>query len=123
MAISDSTGDEEVMASWYAYAADEPGFVGDWLGLLRERLGITAVTQQNEFGADEPAFRRLQSMPLPQSRALAHDAHRIAECCNLQNPMAFVQAMILARSLECAADHSAVQEFYQAAFDEEEELE
>src|SRR5436853_1327349 len=123
MAISNSIGDEEIMASWYAYAADESGFVGHWLGLLRERLGITAVEQQNEFGADEPAFQRLQAMPLPQSQALARDAHRIAEHCNLQNPMAFVQAMILARSLERTADHPAMQEFYQAAFDEEEALE
>jgi hypothetical protein len=106
------------MVSWYAYAADEPGFVGYWLDLLRERQGVTAVEQQTEFGADEPAFRRLQSMPLPQRDALARDAHRIAESCHLKNPMAFVQAMILARSLERPADHPAIQEFYQAAFDE-----
>jgi hypothetical protein len=113
-------GDKEIMASWYAYAADEPGFVGYWLGLLRERQDITAVEQQNEFGADEPAFRRLQSMPLPQSQALARDAHQIAERCHLKNPMAFVQAMLLAHSLERTADHPAIQEYYQAAFDEEE---
>ena len=118
----DHTGDEEIMASWYAYAADEPGFVGHWLDLLRERQGVTAVEQQNEFGADEPAFRRLQSIPLPQSQALARDAHRIAESCKLKNPMAFVQAMILARSLERTAAHPAIQEYYQAAFDEEEDL-
>src|SRR5947209_16027661 len=99
MVLNHSTGDEEIMASWYAYAADEPGFVGYWLDLLRERQGVTAVEQQNEFGADEPVFWRLQSMPLPQSQALARDAHRIAEHCKLQNPIAFVHAMILARSL------------------------
>jgi hypothetical protein len=118
----DHAGNEEILASWYAYTADEPGFVGYWLGLLRERQGITTVEQQNEFGGDEAAFLRLQSMPLPQSHSLARDAHRIAESCNLKNPMAFVQAMLLARGLESAADHTAVQEFYQAAFDEEEEL-
>ena len=120
MNSGEHTGDEEIMASWYAYTADEPGFVGYWLDLLRERQGITAVEQQNEFGADEAVFLRLQSMPLPRSQMLARDAHRIAEHCKLKNPMAFVQAMLLARSLENAADTSAVQEFYQAAFDEEE---
>ncbi|MFL6215826.1 MAG: hypothetical protein ACJ74J_18225 [Blastocatellia bacterium] len=120
MAISDHTGDEEIMASWYADVADEPGFVGYWLGLLRERLEITVLEQQNELGVDEQAFQRLQSMPLPRNQAVARDAHRIAERCHLKNPMAFVQAMILAHSLERTADHTAVQEFYQAAFDEEE---
>src|SRR5437868_9339404 len=122
MAISNSTGDEEIMASWYAYAANEPGFVGYWLDLLRERQGVTAVEQQNEFGADEPAFRRLQSMPRPQSQALVRDAHRIAESCHLKNPMAFVQAMILAQGLERTTERPAIQEYYQAAFDEEEDL-
>jgi hypothetical protein len=115
----DHISDEEIMASWYAYTADEPGFVGYWLGLLRERQGIRAARQQSEFGADESAFLRLQSMPLPPSSSLARDAHRIAEACNLGNPLAFAQAMILARSLERAAENSSVQEFYQAAFDEE----
>jgi hypothetical protein len=115
----DHISDEEIMASWYNYTADEPGFVGHWLGLLRERHGITAAQQQSEFGANESAFLRLQSMPLPKTSSLARDALRIAEICDLKNPMAFAQAMILARSLEHAADNSAVQEFYQAAFDEE----
>ena len=119
MDSKDHISDEEIIASWYAYTADEPGFVGYWLGLLRERQGITDARQQSEFGADESAFLRLQSMPLPQSSSLACDAHRIAEVCNLKNPMAFAQAMILARSLEHAADNPAVQEFYQAAFDED----
>jgi hypothetical protein len=115
----DDAGDEDIMASWYDYTADEPGFVGYWLSLLRERQGVTADEQQNEFGAEARAFLRLQAMPLPRTHSLARDAHRIAESCNLKNPMAFVQAMILARSLERAADNSTVEEFYQAAFDEE----
>lgn len=119
----DHTSDDEILTSWYAYVADEPGFVGYWLGLLRERQGNTAAQQQNEFGADEQAFLRLQSMPLPQTNSLARDAHRIAEGFNLKNPMAFVQAMILARSLERSVDNGAVEGFYQAAFDEEEDLE
>ena len=123
MSANDHTGDEKILASWYADVADEPGFVGHWLSLLRERLGITAIEQQNEFGTDEPAFRRLQAMPRPRSQTLARDAHRIAERCHLKNPMAFVQAMILVHGLEREADHPAAQEFYQAAFDEEEGLE
>ncbi len=115
----DHASDEEIMASWYAYTGDEPGFVGYWLDLLRERQGATAAQQQSEFGAGESAFLRLQSMPLPRASSLAYDTLRIAEVCDLKNPMAFAQAMILARSLEHVADNSAVQEFYQAAFDEE----
>jgi hypothetical protein len=118
---SDQAGDEEILASWYDYAAAEPGFVGHWLSLLRVRLGLTPDAQQAEFGADEAAFRRLQAMPLPREQSLAGDAHKIAERCDLKNPMAFVQAMILARNLELAAERpAATQEFYQAAFDEEE---
>ena len=119
MDSKDYISDEEIMASWYAYTSDEPGFVGYWLDLLRERQGATTAQQQSEFGAGESAFLRLQSMPLPRASSLARDALRIAEVCDLKNPMAFAQAMILARSLEQVADNSAVQEFYQAAFDEE----
>ena len=115
----DNTSDEEIMLSWYTHVADEPGFVGYWLGLLRERQGITPVEQQTEFGTDERVFLRLQAMPLPRSQSLARDAHRIAEICNLSNPLAFVQAILIARNLDQTADNSTVQEFYQAAFDEE----
>ncbi len=115
----DNTSDEEIMLSWYTHVADEPGFVGYWLGLLRERQGITPAEQQTEFGTDEQVFLRLQAMPLPQSQSLARDAHRIAEICNLSNPLAFVQAILIARNLDQTADNSTVQEFYQAAFDEE----
>lgn len=115
----DNTSDEEIMLSWYTHVADEPGFVGYWLGLLRERQGITPAEQQTEFGTDEQVFLRLQAMPLPRSQSLARDAHRIAEICNLSNPLAFVQAILIARNLDQTADNSTVQEFYQAAFDEE----
>ena len=123
MGNDNNISDEEIIVSWHAYVADEPGFVGIWLRLLRERQGITPVEQQNEFGADDQAFFRLQAMPLPRSKLLARDAHRIAEACNLKYPMAFVQAMILARDLSHTADQAGPQEFYQAAFDEEEDLE
>ena len=75
--------DKEIMASWYAYAAEEPGFVGYWLGLLRKRQRITLEQQQSELGVDEQILLRLQAMPLPRPEWLARDAHRIAEVCNL----------------------------------------
>jgi hypothetical protein len=115
----DNTSDEEIMLSWYAHAADEPGFVGYWLGLLRERQGVTTAQQQTEFGADVQAFLRLQAMPSPRTRSFARDAHRIAETCNLRDPMAFVQAMLIARNLDQAAGNPDIEGFYQAAFDEE----
>lgn len=114
--------DKEIITRWYAYAADEPGFVGYWLKLLRERLSIDADQQQMEFGADDRAFLQLQAMPLPRPDSLTRDAHRIAEACGLENPMAFVQAMILANNLISDTNQSSVQEFYQAAFDADEDL-
>lgn len=110
------------MTGWYVYAADEPGFVGYWLDLLRERQSVTPDQQKSEFGADDQAFLQLRAMPLPRSQALASDAHRIAEACGLKNQMAFVQAMILAKSLTRATNQSSTQEFYQAAFDADEDL-
>lgn len=114
--------DEKILADWYAYASDELGFVGSWLNLLRERQSITPDQQQSEFGTDDEAFVQLQAMPLPRSESLAGDAHRIAEVCSLKNPMAFVQAMILANNLMHATGQAPIQEFYQAAFDADEDL-
>jgi hypothetical protein len=118
----DNVADEEIMADWYASVAEEPGFVGTWLSLLRNRQRITLEQQQSELGVDAQIFLHLQAMPLPRAELLASDAHRIAEACNLENPMAFVQAMILAYNLERAQTQATVQEFYQAAFDAEEDL-
>ena len=115
----DNTSDEEIMLSWYAHAGDKRGFVGYWLGLLRERQGITTAQQQTEFGTDEEVFIRLQAMPSPRAQSVARDAHRIAEICNLKDPMAFVHAMLIARNLDNAADKPVIEGFYQAAYDEE----
>lgn len=124
MAMNDinDISDKKILADWYAYAADEPDFVGSWLNLLRERQSITPDRQQSEFGADDRAFRQLQAMPLPRSESLAGDAHRIAEVCSLKNPMAFVQAMILANNLMQSDSQAPIEEFYQAAFDADENL-
>jgi hypothetical protein len=116
------TSDEEIMKSWYSFAATEPGFVGRILRLLRDREGTTPEEQQNIFGINDQGFRRLEAMPMPRLKSLASDAHRIAEACNLANPFAFVQAMVLASKLEKTQQSKGGEEFYQAAFDPENDL-
>ncbi len=61
---------------------------------------------------------------MPRPRSLASDARRIAEVCNLANPLAFVQAIILASKLEKTQDRKSesAEAFYQAAFDPENDL-
>ena len=118
----DNISDDKILAEWYDYAARQPGFVGIALGLLRDRQSVTLQQQQSEFGANEQAFLRMQAMPLPRPKSFAGDAHRIAEACGLANPLAFVQAMILARSLGRTESPTDIEEFYQAAFDSEDDL-
>ena len=114
----------KVVNGWYKYAARQLGFVGHALRLIREFNGQSEEDQRREFGADEEAFMRLQGMPLPRAQALASDANRIAEECGLTIPLAFVRMMILAQGLERTHtnDKSANQKFYQAAFDDEGDL-
>src|SRR5436853_259237 len=113
--------DDEIMESWYSFVATEPGFVGGILKLLREREGITLEQQQKIFGVNDQGFHRLEAMLRPRPRALASDAHRIAEVCKLTNPLAFVQAIVLASKLEEIHNrkNENTEEFYQAAFDPE----
>ena len=114
--------DEEIMGSWYRFAASEPGFVGEALKRLRERERTTREQQQKVFGVNDQDFRRLEAMPMPRTKSLARDAHRIAEVCHLANPLAFVQAIILASKLEQFQAKKTEEEFYQAAFDPENDL-
>ncbi len=116
--------DDEIMESWYSFVATEPGFVGGILKLLRDREGTTSEQQQKVFGVNDQGFRRLEAMPMPRPRSLASDARRIAEVCNLANPLAFVQAIILASKLEKTQDRKSesAEAFYQAAFDPENDL-
>lgn len=114
--------DEEIFGSWYDFTSTELGFVGHLLKLLRDREGITSEEQQNALCADADQFRRLQAMPIPRAASLSSDAHRIAEVCKLRNPFAFVQAMVLASKLESELVSSEGEEFYQAAFDPEADL-
>ena len=114
--------DEEIMKSWYSFAATEPGFVGRMLRLLRDREGTTPEHQQKVFGVNDQEFRRLEAMPMPRPKSLTGDAHRIAEACNLANPFAFVQAIVLASKLEKTQNNKDEEKFYQAAFDPEADL-
>ena len=122
MERQDNMSDDEILAEWRGYAARQPGFVGSALGLLRDRQSITLQQQQSEFGANDQAFLRMQAMPLPRPQSFAGDAHRIAEACGLTNPLAFVQAMIFARSLEHTEFQTDAEESYQAAFDPDDDL-
>ena len=114
--------DEQILGSWYDFASTEPGFVGYLLKLLRDQVGTTFEEQQSSFGADAERFRRLQAMPMPRPGHLSGDAHRIAEACKLNNPFAFVQAMVLASKLANSLSATETEEYYQAAFDPEVDL-
>jgi hypothetical protein len=117
-----SISDEQILGSWYDFVSAEPGFVGYLLKLLRDQEGITAEEQQRSFGADAERFRHLQAMPIPRRGHLSSDAHRIAEACKLSNPFAFVQALVLASKLANSLGATETEEYYQAAFDPEADL-
>jgi hypothetical protein len=114
--------DDEIMESWYNFVATEHGFVGEMLKLLRDCEGTTPEQQQKIFGVNDQGFRRLEAMPMPRPKSLASDAHRIAEACNLANPFAFVQTIVLASKLGKTQNRKSEEEFYQAAFDPENDL-
>ena len=120
--------DASLLNNWYQYAAQQKGFVGNWLRMLREHQKITLQQQQLDMGASKQDFVRIQGMPLPRSNQFTRDARRIAEACHLANPSAFVQAMLLARSLERASTpetdklHLIINNSYQAAYDADEDL-
>lgn len=122
MSQQDNLSDEEMITAWHGYAANQIGFVGDALRLLRDYQGQTLQEQQSEFGVSDKIFLRLQSMLMPRSQLFTNDAQRIAESCGLANPFAFVKAMVLARTLEHARAQPSVKEIYQAAFDAEDGL-
>jgi hypothetical protein len=136
--MSQQTQDQDnvYLDRWYRFAADQPGFVGGWLRFLRERQHQTSEQQRKDFGVNSDDFVRLQGMLLPRSFQFTRDARRIAEACRLTNPERLVQALLLARSLirtaaqgltddteqEAAGRLWANSEYYQAAFDEDKEL-
>ncbi len=108
--------DDEIMANWYRYAAEQSGSADSLLRVLRDRVGQTVQQQQREFGAGDDEFVRLRGFRRPRSDRFAADAQSIAEACNLTNPLAFVRAMILARAIEQRRTTAASRQYYQAAF-------
>jgi hypothetical protein len=114
----------KAVTGWYRYAARQPGFVGHALRLIRKSNGQSDEEQRHELGVDEQTFLHLQGMPLPRAHSLVADANRIAEECGLADSLAFVRTMILAQNLErhCSSEQPAAREFYQAAFDDEGDL-
>jgi hypothetical protein len=120
--------DDELVRNWYQFAASQSGFIGYWLRMLREQQKISSEEQQHNLGVSKENFLKLQGMPLPRPNQFTKDARRIAEACHLKDPSVFVQAMLLARSLErnqgkesskspIVTGHS-----YQAAYDADEDL-
>lgn len=124
MAPSVRPSDQEIIRSWERFVAQQPGFVGGALQLLRDNRNLTEAEQQNEFGIGSQGWSRLLAMPLPRADQYARDAHRIAQACGVQNEMAFVTALLMARGLEAGQQAAAGSQFevYQAAFDARDDL-
>jgi len=114
--------DEEVLRSWYRFAADQSGFIGESLRLLRERQGTTAEQQRREFGASDEAFEQVRGMIMPRPDRLAADAHAIAVYCGIANPFAFVQALLLATKIRGPAASLPASERYRAALEAGDDL-
>jgi len=125
--MTNNISNEKLIHEWYLHVAEQKGFIGTWLRLLRERQQTTPEQQQNDFGVSNQGFIRLQGMPLPRPTQFTKDAQRIAEACKLKNPSALVTALLLARNIEREGSmperaESASQLAYQAAYDADEEL-
>jgi len=114
--------DQEILSSWYRFAAQQQGFVDSFLQLLRDQFGKSLAEQQREFGAGESEFLRLRGMRLPRPNAFTSDAQRMATACQLSNPIAFVRALVLARNLSNMNPNSGTGTGYQAAFDATDDL-
>ena len=120
--------DDALLRHWYQFAASQSGFVGYWLQMLREQQKISSEEQQNNLGASKENFLKLQGMPLPRPTQFTKDARQIAKACHLKDPSAFVQIMLLARSLErnqgkeSSNSQTITGQAYQAAYDVDEDL-
>ena len=122
MSHQEAKTDADILTAWYEYAAEQPGFVGAELRRLRDRTGTTLQEQQEALGANEEAFLRLQAMPMPRPDQVIRDAQRMAEQCFLKHPSAFVQAMLLTRTLRSSLTQHRDAPVYRAAFDASDEL-
>jgi hypothetical protein len=114
--------DDEIMAAWYAYAAEQPGSIDALLRLLRESLNQTLEGQQAAFGVNDRQFLRLRGFASPRPDRFVDDAQRIAQACGLRNPVAFVSQLLVARRLMQAAPTATSGPAYRAAFDARNDL-
>lgn len=125
---------EHIIRSWYAYAAEQPGSVGSWLRLVRERTGQSPSDQQRGLQATDDQFLRLCGMRLPRPDRFTDDAQRIALACDIGNPFAFTRAMLMARGIQNQSASTNTntnvntrtterqEQYYMAAFDTEDDL-
>src|SRR5579859_395541 len=120
--MSDQMTDEAIMMSWYRYSADQPGSVDSLLRQLRYLQGKSLEEQKTEFGASDQEFTRLRGLKLPRPQFFTSDAQRIAAACHLTYPLAFVQALLLARNLVSQPLEYATSQSYEAAFDDIDDL-
>src|SRR5438094_8791623 len=95
---ADAVTDKRLIANWYRFAADRPDSLDALLSLLRQRKGQTLEQQQDEFGVTDEQYMRLRALRPPRPDLFLADAQRIAEACALTHPLAFVQALVLARN-------------------------
>jgi hypothetical protein len=114
--------DTSVLFRWYHHASQLPGSVDSFLALLRTQDNITEEQQQEYFGVSAEEFLRLKAMRMPRHQFFVQDAHRIATYCKLQHPSRFVSSMLLARNLMNAYPAAGSDQYYEAAFDEREDL-
>ena len=114
--------DFELTERWYRYAAKEAGFVGQALAIVRTYTNQTEEDQRLELGADSSSFIRLQGMPRPRADAVVIDANNIAEECGIGSSLAFVRIMILAHKIENSSLSTMGDTYYEAAFDERDDL-
>lgn len=110
--------DNEIMTAWYKFVAVQPDSVDALLRLVRDRRGETLRDQQHTFGATDDQFTRLRGFLAPRPERFKSDALAIATACQLTNPFAFVQTLVLARNLSKTPTKEAdSNRYYRAAFD------
>lgn len=109
--------DEDILLTWYQYAAQRPGSVGWLLNILRSRQGQTEEHQREEIEVSRRNFAKLQSISIPRMDRFQSDARKIAIACQVKHVFRFVQMLTLARNLATASPEDGGRFVYEAAFD------
>lgn len=119
MDTSEHQADPALLQNWYRYAAEQAWVVDSYLRLVRAKEFKTREQQRKEFGTSITDFQRLQGMALPRSDSFTKDAYRMAQECNIQNPLVFVNTLLLAKQLSLSSSLSSSDrnQHYQAALD------